>query len=119
MIFRTSDGRGWGVKTLDFIRKGQFVMEYVGEIITNEEAERRGKMYDAAQQTYLFDLDLDTEASYAIDAYHFGNVSHFINHSVRVFYITFSVRKYSHGVGIFGSDLIGFSLFYYVQNFIF
>jgi len=85
MIFRTCDGRGWGVKTLDVIRKNQFVMEYVGEIITNEEAEQRGKVYDAAQQTYLFDLDLaSTEASYAIDAYHYGNVSHFINHSVRL-----------------------------------
>ena len=85
MIFRTSDGRGWGVKTLDVVRKNQFVMEYVGEIITNEEAEQRGKVYDAAQQTYLFDLDLASmEASYAIDAYHYGNVSHFINHSVRL-----------------------------------
>ena len=95
MIFRTSDGRGWGVKTLDFIRKSQFVMEYVGEIITNEEAEQRGKMYDAAQQTYLFDLDLDTEASYAIDAYHFGNVSHFINHSVSFLHAFFSKKTSS------------------------
>eukprot|EP00795_Rhopilema_esculentum_P002403 gene2404-18050_t len=82
MIFRTPDGRGWGVKTLDMIRKNQFVLEYVGEIITSDEAERRGKIYDAAQQTYLFDLDLETgEASYTIDAYRYGNVSHFINHS--------------------------------------
>ena len=83
MIFRTSDGRGWGVKTLETIRASRFVMEYVGEIITSDEAERRGRRYDAAQQTYLFDLDLtNSEASYTIDACHYGNVSHFINHSV-------------------------------------
>uniref|UniRef100_A0A286XKW4 Histone-lysine N-methyltransferase n=1 Tax=Cavia porcellus TaxID=10141 RepID=A0A286XKW4_CAVPO len=42
-IFRTDDGRGWGVRTLEKIRKNSFVMEYVGEIITSEEAERRGR----------------------------------------------------------------------------
>ena len=75
------------MKTLDFIKKSQFVMEYVGEIITSEEAEQRGKVYDKAQQTYLFDLDLaNTEASYTIDAYRYGNVSHFINHSVSMLF---------------------------------
>lgn len=87
MIFRTSDGRGWGIKTLEFIPKNQFVMEYVGEIITNDEAERRGELYDAAHQTYLFDLDLArNEAIYTIDACNYGNVSHFINHSVSTRY---------------------------------
>ena len=31
-IFRTDDGRGWGVRTLEKIRKNSFVMEYVGEV---------------------------------------------------------------------------------------
>ncbi|NXP43141.1 SUV91 methyltransferase, partial [Leiothrix lutea] len=31
-IFRTGDGRGWGVRTLQRIRKNSFVMEYVGEV---------------------------------------------------------------------------------------
>ena len=31
-IFRTANGRGWGVKTLQDIKKGSFVMEYVGEV---------------------------------------------------------------------------------------
>ena len=44
-IFRTSNGCGWGVKTLENIKKGSFVVEYVGEVITNEEAEERGKKY--------------------------------------------------------------------------
>lgn len=31
-IFRTDNGRGWGVRTLEKIRKNSFVMEYVGEV---------------------------------------------------------------------------------------
>lgn len=31
-IFRTADGRGWGVKALQKIKKGSFVMEYLGEV---------------------------------------------------------------------------------------
>ena len=58
--FRTDNGCGWGVKTLEKIKKGQFVVQYVGEVITSEEAERRGKDYDAAGRTYLFDLDFNS-----------------------------------------------------------
>ena len=83
-VFRTSNGRGWGVKTLRVIKKGTFVIQYVGEVITSEEAEKRGKEYDAAGRTYLFDLDYnETEGQcpYTVDAAVYGNISHFINHS--------------------------------------
>lgn len=83
-IFRTANGRGWGVKTLKTIKKGCFVTQYVGEVITNEEAEKRGKEYDAAGRTYLFDLDyneIEEECPYTVDAAVYGNISHFINHS--------------------------------------
>ncbi|XP_050412611.1 histone-lysine N-methyltransferase SUV39H2 [Patella vulgata] len=81
-IFRTANGRGWGVKTLDKIKKGCFVIEYVGEVITAEEAERRGRVYDAEGMTYLFDLDYNEgDCPFTVDAGFYGNVSHFINHS--------------------------------------
>ena len=48
------------MKTLEKIKKGSFVVQYVGEVITSEEAERRGKDYDAAGRTYLFDLDFNS-----------------------------------------------------------
>ena len=41
---------------MENIKRGTFISEYVGEIITNEEAERRGKAYDSDGMTYLFDL---------------------------------------------------------------
>lgn len=81
-IFRTNNGCGWGVKTLETIRKNSFVIEYVGEVITNEEAEKRGVQYDSEGRTYLFDLDFnDIDCVYSVDAAHQGNVAHFINHS--------------------------------------
>ncbi|XP_059057324.1 histone-lysine N-methyltransferase Su(var)3-9-like isoform X1 [Achroia grisella] len=81
-IFRTSNGCGWGVKTDQAIKKGQFLCQYVGEVITFEEAEKRGREYDARGLTYLFDLDFNSvENPYVVDAAHLGNVSHFINHS--------------------------------------
>ncbi|XP_072217023.1 histone-lysine N-methyltransferase SUV39H1-like isoform X2 [Excalfactoria chinensis] len=79
-IFRTGNGRGWGVRTMERIRKNSFVMEYIGEIITSEEAERRGQVYDRQGTTYLFDLDY-VEDVYTVDAAHYGNISHFVNHS--------------------------------------
>ena len=81
-VFKTASGKGWGLKALEPIPKGSFVIEYSGEIITNEEAEKRGLKYDTNGCTYLFDLDfLESEAPFTIDATHCGNVSHFINHS--------------------------------------
>ena len=84
-VFRTSNGRGWGVKTMQTLSKGQFVSEYIGEIISNEEAEKRGKKYDQTGSTYLFDLDFDKDdAAFTIDATNCGNISHFLNHSVSI-----------------------------------
>ncbi|KAG0729045.1 Histone-lysine N-methyltransferase SUV39H2 [Chionoecetes opilio] len=82
-IFRTPNGRGWGVKAMENIKKDSLVTEYVGEVITSEEAERRGQGYDAQRCTYLFDLDYNKgdQNPYTVDAAKFGNVSHFINHS--------------------------------------
>ncbi|KAJ9070205.1 hypothetical protein DSO57_1010899 [Entomophthora muscae] len=83
-IFKTED-KGWGVRALQKIKKGSFIMEYVGEVITSDEAERRGVLYDARQSTYLFDMDYEhghaEDCSYTIDACFFGNSSHFFNHS--------------------------------------
>lgn len=81
-IFRTTNGCGWGVKTEQRIQQGQFICQYVGEVITFEEAEKRGREYDANGLTYLFDLDFNSvENPFVVDAANLGNISHFINHS--------------------------------------
>ena len=40
--FKT-DSAGWGLRALDDIKKGQFVIEYVVELIDEEECQRRLK----------------------------------------------------------------------------
>ncbi|ORZ27754.1 hypothetical protein BCR41DRAFT_293149, partial [Lobosporangium transversale] len=77
--------KGWGV-VLDQdepIPPRTFVARYTGEIITNQEAEVRGRVYDKEGATWLFDLDYNTEkeAKYSIDASTYGNETHFFNHS--------------------------------------
>ncbi|KAI9320388.1 hypothetical protein BX666DRAFT_1907472 [Dichotomocladium elegans] len=83
-IFKTK-GKGWGVRAMDDIQRGQFVEEYIGEVITEEEGEFRGSFYDKAGMTYLFDMDFgvsdDTPVQYVIDSFLLGNASHFFNHS--------------------------------------
>lgn len=76
-LYKTKN-RGWGVKTMAPIPKGTFIIEYVGELIGQEEADQR------AETAYLFDLNLDRRTDnrfYTIDAFQFGNLSRFINHS--------------------------------------
>ena len=34
--------KGWGVRSPDFVRKGSFLCEYIGEYISDDEAESRG-----------------------------------------------------------------------------
>ncbi|KAG8195645.1 hypothetical protein JTE90_004980 [Oedothorax gibbosus] len=81
-IFRTSNGCGWGLKTLETIQKDKFVVEYLGEVLTSEGAEARGEDYDTIGRSYLFDLDYgDEDCKYTVDAGRLGNASHFINHS--------------------------------------
>ncbi|KAF9558101.1 hypothetical protein EC968_007297, partial [Mortierella alpina] len=77
--------KGWGV-ILDGnkpIPPRTFVSRYVGEIITVQEAEERGKIYEPLGVTYLFDLDYSTNQGpvYSVDAFYQGNESRFFNHS--------------------------------------
>uniref|UniRef100_A0A8C2ZT39 Euchromatic histone-lysine N-methyltransferase 1b n=1 Tax=Cyclopterus lumpus TaxID=8103 RepID=A0A8C2ZT39_CYCLU len=70
-VFRTSK-KGWGVRAVQDIPQGTFVCEYVGEIISEAEAEMR------QNDTYLFSLD--DKDLYCIDARFYGNISRFLNH---------------------------------------
>jgi SET domain-containing protein len=71
--------RGWGLKTLAPIRKGQFVIEYVGEMIDEQEYQRRiQKMHEQKEENYYF-LTIDKDRT--LDAGPKGNVARFMNHS--------------------------------------
>lgn len=81
-VYKTKN-RGWGTRSLEPIPRGKFVCEYTGEHITNEEAERRGALYDKIQCSYLLDLDVEGKQTnaYTIDATHYGTISRYFNHS--------------------------------------
>ncbi|XP_022237150.1 histone-lysine N-methyltransferase EHMT2-like [Limulus polyphemus] len=72
-VFRTK-GKGWGVRTLKEIHRGSFVCEYIGEIISDSEADQR------EDDSYLFDLDNRDGETFCLDARYYGNISRFINH---------------------------------------
>jgi len=47
----------WGLFTLESIPAGAYVVEYVGEVITAKEGDKRGKIYDQMGMSYLFDMN--------------------------------------------------------------
>lgn len=74
-----TNGRGWGLKALENIKKGTFVIEYVGEVIDDEEYQRRlQKKHEEKDENYYF---LTIDSTRIIDAGPKGNVSRFMNHS--------------------------------------
>uniref|UniRef100_A0A914GVN7 Uncharacterized protein n=1 Tax=Globodera rostochiensis TaxID=31243 RepID=A0A914GVN7_GLORO len=79
-----ANGKGVGVFASALIETGRFVVEYVGEVIGEEEARRRIGTADAQQHNYLFTIREFIQGecrSTFIDARHKGNISRFINHS--------------------------------------
>lgn len=81
VVFKTRD-RGWGLRATVPLKAGQFVCEYAGEVIDCSTADARGKEYDNGGLTYLFDLDYNNcDRPHTIDAYEYGNISRFMNHS--------------------------------------
>ncbi|KAI5638335.1 SET domain-containing protein [Phthorimaea operculella] len=70
--------RGWGLKTLEPIKAGQFVIEYVGELIDEAEFRRRMQRKHETRDENFYFLTLDKER--LIDAGPKGNLARFMNH---------------------------------------
>lgn len=80
-IYRTRN-YGWGVKTIQNIKKGQFIAKYVGEIITVDESEcRLENKSSSIDNMWNLDFDDPQNYKYIIDNKHYANYTYFINHS--------------------------------------
>lgn len=78
-LFKSSTGKGWGLKTRESLLKGQFISEYVGEIISFDTA---NKNYEISNTHYVFEMNFyPSKKPYSIDATNYGNATRFINHS--------------------------------------
>ncbi|GFW22367.1 histone-lysine N-methyltransferase ASH1L [Trichonephila clavipes] len=75
--FMTKD-RGWGIRTTEFIRSGEFILEYVGEVVSDTEFRHRmAERYRNDQHHYCLSLDSGT----VIDGYRLAGEGRFVNHS--------------------------------------
>ena len=75
-----SNSCGWhthmGWPAQEEAKKGELLGEYTGELVNQQEADRRGKAYDRDDNSYLFNLNEDL----VIDARRRGNKLRFANH---------------------------------------
>ncbi|RAL40436.1 hypothetical protein DM860_006506 [Cuscuta australis] len=87
-VFMTSEGKGWGLRTLEDLPRGAFVCEYVGEVLTNAEFfDRISRSPSGEKHSHpvLLDAgwgsgDIKGDEALCLDATHYGNIARFINH---------------------------------------
>ncbi|XP_018350264.1 PREDICTED: uncharacterized protein LOC108753289 isoform X3 [Trachymyrmex septentrionalis] len=77
-VFRT-EKKGFGLRAVVDIMAGEFIMEYVGEVVDPKDFRRRAKEYSKDKNRHYYFMALKSDQ--IIDATMKGNISRFINHS--------------------------------------
>ncbi|XP_063617215.1 probable histone-lysine N-methyltransferase CG1716 [Cydia splendana] len=74
-----ADKKGCGVEAADDITAGEFLMEYVGEVLDYDQFYKRAQTYSDENNLHHYFMSLKGDT--VIDATMKGNISRFINHS--------------------------------------
>ena len=82
---------GFGIRSPQPIKKGQFIDAYLGELLTTKQIEDYENASTEESPSYVFSLDFFGPASYHVQGLHFGSPTRFINHSCNPNARTFTV----------------------------
>jgi hypothetical protein len=79
LTIAVTEGKGWGAIASADIPAGQFIVEYVGEIIDEEEQDKRLEEAKVRGEAHYYMMEID--ANQIIDARVKSNLARFLNHS--------------------------------------
>lgn len=111
-IFKTRN-RGWGVCCNEDLVEGEFIDTYLGEVITDEEANKREGTFGKEKNSYFYQLDkfvgdplpgvgeLTSEMCYIVDGQYMGNATRFINHSCEPNCHQYTVSYNKHDIRLY------------------
>ncbi|VDB99382.1 unnamed protein product [Peniophora sp. CBMAI 1063] len=117
-IFKTDDGRGWGVRARVKLERGEILGVYTGKLLPPIDSATSGLIEASIQEDsactiksldgdidvqYMFALDgysdRDAETAWSVDGYGAGNWTRFVNHSCKP-----NTLVYSRSLGQMTSD---------------